>query len=106
MDQDMQSMYGRGVLFVPGTRCGGVRKAFTVWRQMATARGPQPWRLDRRQAPVAPQTAIDYEYRFTEYRFSVGLRRFAISLLTAAPVHAIVRRRSFVPTKQVNRFDH
>ena len=39
--QDMRSMYGRGVLFVPGTRCGGVRKAFTVWRQVATARGPE-----------------------------------------------------------------
>jgi hypothetical protein len=99
-------MYGRGVLFVPGARWGGIRKASTVWRQVATARGPQPWRLDRRLAPVAAQTAIDYEYRFTEYRFSVSLRRFAISLLTAAPVLAIVRRRSFVPTKQVNTFDH
>ena len=39
--QDMRSMYGRGVLFVPGTRCGGVRKASTVWRQVATARGPE-----------------------------------------------------------------
>ena len=34
-------MYGRGVLFVPGTRCGGVRKAYSVWRQVATARGPE-----------------------------------------------------------------
>ena len=30
-------MYGRGVLFVPDTRCGGVRKASTVWRQVASA---------------------------------------------------------------------
>jgi hypothetical protein len=34
-------MYGRGVLFVPDTRCGGARKASTVWRQVATARGPE-----------------------------------------------------------------
>jgi hypothetical protein len=34
-------MYGRGVLFVPRTRCDGVRKASTVWRQVATARGPE-----------------------------------------------------------------
>ena len=34
-------MYGRGVLFVPGTRWGGVRKASTVWRQVATARGSE-----------------------------------------------------------------
>ncbi len=40
--QDMRSMYGRGVLFVPDTRCGGARKASTVWRQVATARGPEP----------------------------------------------------------------
>ena len=31
-------MYGREALFVPGTRWGGVRKASTVWRQVATAR--------------------------------------------------------------------
>jgi len=35
-------MYGRGVLFVPDTRCGGARKASTVWRQVATACGPEP----------------------------------------------------------------
>jgi hypothetical protein len=35
-------MYGRGVLFVPRTHCGGVRKASTVWRQVATAHGPEP----------------------------------------------------------------
>jgi hypothetical protein len=63
-------MYGRGVLLVPRTRWGGARKASTVWRQVATARGPQTWRLDRRQAPVAAQTAIEYEYRFTEYRYA------------------------------------
>ena len=34
-------MYGREALFVPGTRWGGVRKASTVWRQVATARGPE-----------------------------------------------------------------
>jgi hypothetical protein len=68
--QDMRSMYGCGVPFVPGTRCGGARKTSTVWRQVATARGPQTWRLDRRQAPVAAQTAIEYEYRFTEYRYA------------------------------------
>jgi hypothetical protein len=39
--QYMRSMYGRGVLFVPRTRCDGVRKASTVWRQVATARGSE-----------------------------------------------------------------
>jgi hypothetical protein len=34
-------MYRRGVLFVPRTRCGGVRKASTVWRQVAMARGSE-----------------------------------------------------------------
>jgi hypothetical protein len=34
-------MYRREAPFVPGTRWGGVRKASTVWRQVATARGPE-----------------------------------------------------------------
>jgi len=35
-------MYGREAPFVPGIRWGGARKASTVWRQVATARGPEP----------------------------------------------------------------
>jgi len=35
-------MYQREAPFVPGTRWGGARKTSTVWRQVATARGPKP----------------------------------------------------------------
>jgi hypothetical protein len=34
-------MYRREAPFVPGTRCCGVGKASTVWRQVATARGSE-----------------------------------------------------------------
>ena len=39
--QDIRSLCGCRVPFVPGTRWGGVRKASTVWRQVATAGGPE-----------------------------------------------------------------
>ena len=53
---------------MPGIRCGGVRKASTVWRQVATAGDPNRLLPSRSYAPAAVRTAIEYEYRFTEYR--------------------------------------